>query len=65
MASHDHLTLRERTLLKIDQAQHQHQGVDFELNEARLAGMFIEDALDAEETINDHGNNKSQTKSQA
>lgn len=45
MSYSDQLTLRQRTLLKLEESMVQGQSVAFDPREARLAGMFVEDAI--------------------
>jgi hypothetical protein len=45
MSYSDQLTLRQRTLLKLEESMVQGQAVAFDPREAKLAGMFVEDAI--------------------
>lgn len=58
MAITDKLTLRERTLLKMSASEMNPDGVEFSLLEARLAGVFVEDALNLEDVIDDYQNDQ-------
>lgn len=45
MTYSDKLTLRQRTLLKLEDSMERGINVPFEPREARLAGVFVEDAI--------------------
>jgi hypothetical protein len=45
MSYSDQLTLRQRTLLKLEESMVQGHFAPFEPREAKLAGMFVEDAI--------------------
>lgn len=47
------MTLREKTIAKLNMAQ-EGQEVLFDPKEARLAGIFVEDAIDLDDIINDN-----------
>lgn len=59
MTYSDNLTLRQRTLLKLENAMDRGIDTPFEPREAKLAGMFVEDAIslddiDEEDLQEDH-----------
>lgn len=54
LAISDKLTLRERTVLKMDASMQNPDGIEFSLLEARLAGAFVENALTLDDVIDDY-----------